>query len=228
MHPGPNADVVYVLDGGALLQKLPWTKGVKWSTILTMYVNHVLALYGNRVSVVFDAYSAGPSPKDVVHERRNHGIVGQTVKFDEDMEVVMKKEEFLSSPRNKQHFINMLGRKLEEIGCDVHHAPGDADVLIVQTAMACAHISDVCVISDDTDILILLLHQTNTTGHTVWLKPSNSRMARVWNITLVKPLLGDHVCECILFVHALTGCDTTSRLYGQGKGKAVTEISYVS
>ena len=29
--------------------------------------------------------------------------------------------------------------------------------------------------------------------------------------------LGPEVCDCMLFVHAILGCDTTSSLYGIGK-----------
>ena len=34
----------------------------------------------------------------------------------------------------------------------------------------------------------------------------------------MKEHLGRDVCESILFIHAIGGCDTTSRLYGIGKG----------
>ena len=40
----------------------------------------------------------------------------------------------------------------------------------------------------------------------------------MWNIQAVKEQLGPEVCTHILFLHAVLGCDTTSRLYGIGKG----------
>ena len=33
----PHDDVIFVLDGGALLHKLPWSKGTKWNEILSKY-----------------------------------------------------------------------------------------------------------------------------------------------------------------------------------------------
>lgn len=36
--------------------------------------------------------------------------------------------------------------------------------------------------------------------------------------------LGSTVCSSILFLHAVLGCDTTSRLYGIGKNKAVVKV----
>jgi len=36
----------------------------------------------------------------------------------------------------------------------------------------------------------------------------------------VKAQLGKEVCRNLLFLHAINGCDTTSRLYGVGKETA--------
>ncbi|CAG2250736.1 unnamed protein product [Mytilus edulis] len=36
-----------------------------------------------------------------------------------------------------------------------------------------------------------------------------------------KKLLGEEFCKVLPFVHAISGCDTTSRLFGIGKGQAV-------
>ena len=52
----------------------------------------------------------------------------------------------------------------------------------------------------------------------------SSKTKRVWNIKETKNLLGPSVCKNILFVHALLGCDTTSSIYGIGKGVALHEI----
>ena len=42
-------------------------------------------------------------------------------------------------------------------------------------------------------------------------------MRKVWNVKKTKSALGLDVCSNILFVHALLGCDTTSRILGIGK-----------
>ncbi len=44
---------------------------------------------------------------------------------------------------------------------------------------------------------------------------------RCWNIQLTRNILGTEVCRNILFAHAILGCDTTSRVYGIGKGLAL-------
>ena len=53
------------------------------------------------------------------------------------------------------------------------------------------------------------------------LKPepkSNSLERQVWNIKKLQAELGTEVCNNILFIHAVLGCDTTSRVHGIGKG----------
>ena len=47
---------------------------------------------------------------------------------------------------------------------------------------------------------------------------------RCWNIRDVRSHLGKDICENILFAHALLGCDTTSRIFGIGKIKAVSKL----
>ncbi len=38
-------------------------------------------------------------------------------------------------------------------------------------------------------------------------------------------MLGPDICNHILFIHALLGCDTTSRLYGIGKGSSLKKFT---
>ena len=43
----------------------------------------------------------------------------------------------------------------------------------------------------------------------------------VWEMKKVRSELGEEICENILFIHAFLGCDTTSRIFGIGKGTIV-------
>ena len=87
------------------------------------------------MTVVFDGYLNGPTTKDCIHLRRTHGKGSAKVKFSVNTPCETKKEHFLSNCKNKQNFINMLGQCLQENGIHVQHATGDADLLIVQTAI---------------------------------------------------------------------------------------------
>jgi hypothetical protein len=44
---------------------------------------------------------------------------------------------------------------------------------------------------------------------------------RIWNIRATKKIIVEDICKHILFLHAILGCDTTSHLYGIGKGASL-------
>ena len=78
------------------------------------------------------SYVDDPSIKDVIHKRQTGGHSGLTVHFHGQTILCSKKEDFLRNKENKQHFINMLGSKLEIAGCTVLNAKGYADTMIVK------------------------------------------------------------------------------------------------
>ena len=129
-----SESVQYVLDGGSLLQRIPWTKGTTFSTICSSYVKHVTARYPNAV-VVFDGYRSGPTTQDTAHLRRTRGVTGTRVYFTENIPFKSKKEQFLFNSENKQEFILMRSRFLEDNGYNTSHAESDADLLIVMNAV---------------------------------------------------------------------------------------------
>ena len=143
------------------------------------------------------------------------------------MTITSKKEEFLTNNINKQRFIHLLNDNLERAGCITYHATGDADVLIVQVAVESAKTNDTIIVGDDTDLLVLLLHHVDLTSHRVIFAPepkTNSMKNKILDIHVAKVILGLEVCSSILFVHAVLGCDTTSRVFGLGKGLALKNI----
>jgi len=138
----------------------------------------------------------------------------------------MKKEEFLSNTINKQRFIHLLSDRLQNnIACQTLHADGDADLLIVMTALASAQNTTTVLIGDDTDLLMLLIHHTTCDVHDVYLtaepKANVRKATRCWNIKATQDALGPVICGTILFIHAILGCDTVSRIHGMGKGLAL-------
>ncbi|KAG1697184.1 hypothetical protein GQR58_006011 [Nymphon striatum] len=143
----PTFDMHYVIDGGALLQRLPWPRGECFEAHCQMYVDYVSRKYG-RATVVFDGYA------------------------------------------------------------DRH----------------CAKVANTVLVGDDTDLLVLLCYHADMTSKDIFFRPepkANSTKCRAWNIKKTKDLLGSRVCKVILFIHAILGCDSTSRLQGLGKGMAL-------
>ena len=65
---GPKGEVQYVLDGGALLHRIPWPRVFpKYREICDMYCQYVAGKYGAAV-VIFDGYKQS-STKDMTHQR---------------------------------------------------------------------------------------------------------------------------------------------------------------
>ena len=96
----PNKDVEipkpaqYVIDFGALLHRIPWTRGETFDHILKSYTGYVHKRYGKAV-VVFDGYCSA-STKDMAHRRRAKGKLGPTVSFTKEMCLTVAKDIFLS------------------------------------------------------------------------------------------------------------------------------------
>ena len=82
-------------------------------------------------------------------------------------------------------------------------------------------------VGEDTDLLILLLHYSKADNEIIYfLSDANkqSKEHRVYNINLLKEALGDDVCNELLFVHAYSSCDSTSRICGIGKKSAFRKL----
>ena len=56
---------------------------------------------------------------------------------------------------------------------------------------------------------------------------ANTRGARIWHMKKVKEQPGKEVCRNLLFLHATTGCDTTSRIYRVGKATVLKKFENV-
>ena len=138
----PSSDVQHVLDGGALLHRLPWPQGSTYDSVCEMYVRYVTQKYGKTTIIVFDGYKEEPTIKDATQLRRTGATSGVIVHFSGDMIIQSKKDQFLNNKETKQRFLVYLSAKLEKAGCITDHAKHDADVLIVQTAIASARTKD--------------------------------------------------------------------------------------
>ena len=213
----------FVIDGGALLHRVVWPRGVTYNAICLLYIQYVWHRYP-RATIVFDGNDNGPTTKDCTHQQRGHGC-GPAVLFDPDMLVTLKKDEFLSNQVNKQKFINLLSENLKHAGYSTCHTKGDADVMIVDTAITKARDQTTVLIGEDTDLLVLLLYHAEMDAKELFFRPEprqrDMTMRKLWDIKKTKTVLGHNITSSILFAHALLGCDTTSRVHGIGKDIAL-------
>ncbi|VDI27019.1 Hypothetical predicted protein [Mytilus galloprovincialis] len=217
-----SASIAHVIDGG---YRVPWTKDQTFSQICSKYVDHVKKKFRSS-TIVLDGYD-NHSTKDITHMRRSKGIVSNVVTFTKDMPFRVKKETFLANDANKQRFVNLLKDTFIENGIDAIQAEDDADLLIVQTAVAKSSAEEVIVFGEDTDLLILLCHHAKQDQKPIYFtsdKQATTKAHKIWDISKTKLVIGEELCHQLPFLHAMTGCDTTSRLFGIGKPYALKKI----
>ena len=125
----------------------------------------------------------------------------------------------------------MLAEKFSLSGFFVDNAHADADLLIVKTVLECGQSSNTVVIGDDTDLLVLLCYHNNVQSPFSvyrYLKSDSkkdSNKFRIWNIKCTQENIGIDICRNILVLHAILGCDTTSRILGLGKGMVLKKMA---
>ena len=204
----------FVVDGGLLLHKIPWKKGVTYNDIIEDYVQYVQRI-GDHMHIVFDGYLES-NTKDHTHKRRNP-LQGFKIDFTPDMITDCSKEIFLSNPENKQKFIDLLGANLSVAGFDVHFCNNDAGTTIVTKSFDLLDKNNVCVIADDVFILLLSLAKDNSLNHSLYLRQDASK--RFIDITTICRCIPEESKSTLILNHAMSGCDTTSSFFGQGKTK---------
>jgi len=111
----------------------------------------------------------------------------------------------------------------------VKQAVNDADTLIVDTAVEAATERTVTVVATDTDVFIMLLyHMPNVVNDVCLQSETTPRQGRNVSITSMRRLynvLGGTVAKQPLFIHAISGCDTTSSMFGLGKVTSYKKIT---
>ena len=125
---------------------------------------------------------------------------------------------------NKHALIKLISGRFREKGCHTIQAEGDADLDIVKAAVAMSEHISATLIGEDTDLLVLLLYHAPTNDCKHLYFRSDKGTPNVYNITVLKRLLCDDVCSDLLFIHAFSGCDTTSRIFGVGKKSVVQKV----
>ena len=220
-----------VIDGGSLLHRVKWQQDCSYTTVIAEHISYVGRHYGHpdSVTIIFDGYGNGPSTKDVKHERRSAKCAPNVV-FDENMPAYRSQSAFLSNKNNKKQFVSKLISVFHKAGYTVKQATNDADCLIVETAINIAREGQaVTVVADDTDVFVMLVHHFEEMAADMYMlsevaKRTGSRPSIV-SIREVCAAMGSKAASQILAVHALSGCDTTSSLFGHGKAKVFRKIS---
>jgi len=148
------------------------------------------------------------------------------MKFTVNMECSTKQNEFLANPKNKSQFIEQLAQKLKEANISTIVAEEDADTEVVGRAIDVPKIQSgrpIVVVGQDTDLFVLLLGLPQCQNVQLFFhKPTGT--PSTYDIRKIREEIGD-MKDVMLFFHAITGCDTTSSLFGKGKINAYKLLS---
>lgn len=94
----------------------------------------------------------------MTRKRRKGNFNAPEIIVKKSNETSVKREIFFSNKQNKGAFVKFLGNRLTQAGYHVLHAEEDADTLIAKTTIDAAKLRIVTLMSDDTDILCILLY----------------------------------------------------------------------
>lgn len=125
----------------------------------------------------------------------------------------MSKKAFLSNERNKQALINLLSQEMSKARISVAHAEGDADYKICKMACASAVRQPTAVVAEYTDVFQLLTHHASPMGFNLYMITTKQNVC----ITTLSKRLDPLLTKSLLFLHTVSGCDTTSQPFGIGK-----------
>ncbi len=202
-----------------MLYKFPWPKVGTFDNLCLLFVQHIQEHRGTavKVCVVFDTYRTSTTKDQEQKRRSGKQRMHADVIVEKTTPVPSDRAAFLSNKKNKQAFIELFDQFLQDNNMECEHAgdEGDADVVIVRKALEMAAIYDkVLVIADDTDIFVLLVQHASG-NHDICMKRINDTLS----IETARKCLGNEMCHILLFIHAMSGCDTTSAFYRIGKVK---------
>lgn len=147
--------------------------------------------------------------------------VGACVSVSGEMRLTMTKKAFLGNSANKQALIYLLAEEMQKEGIAVEHADEDADFTICKMACSSSTEKPTAVIADDTDVFQLLIHHANAEDFDLYMVMSKQTVS----INILKKKLDPFLSRGLLFLHAISGCNTTSRPYGIGKATVLKKVS---
>ena len=135
---------------------------------------------------------------------------------------------FLENPHNRQRLIKAASESVQAAGIDVKQAVSDAGIQIVSTAIRhAAEGRSVMVNGTDADLLVMLAAGAPTCSTVYRINPGYRRVPRkAFRVPVIQEAAGNRKDNLLLFLHAVTGSDTTSAPYkrGRGGGRKAVEI----
>lgn len=130
------------------------------------------------------------------------------------MEGLFNQHTFLfSNERDKSQFITLLNHYLQASNQIVHQSAGDTDTETVANSLQYALGTEVTVVVEDTDILVLLMYHWQKEMQIIIVYQKNKSHKKLGKVRDLIANCGEVVVHHIFFIHAWSGCDTTSATY---------------
>ena len=164
----PNPVTAY--DGGMLLQNLIilWKQGITLGSIKDQNVSHPnkLTRQSQEIIVTFDGYLGLQRKAMYNNELHRNSTKTRNFVMNEGTVLDLPAKVFLTNPRNKQRFINLLSDKINtKPRLTAKKCSDDTNRFIVTTALdALDFRKTVIVKADNTDVLAMCLIESGTKG----------------------------------------------------------------
>ncbi|GBO16618.1 hypothetical protein AVEN_273026-1 [Araneus ventricosus] len=129
----------------------------------------------------------------------------------------VSQEKFLANPKNKNRLISILMNKFSSLSMACKKADEDAYCLTVNSALALSPSHPSLVVIGEVIHLFVILIGIFTFDNLYFLKPGKGKIAE--KIFSPHTALEKTIADNIFFIHAKSGCDTTSALFNYGKMK---------
>ncbi len=249
----PNPDIV-MLDGCAILWSVHWPVSGMMKDLVQVIAKYVTTrLTVSDVYLIFDRYytystkgcTRGQRMKESIKEQHHFTLQSS----------LPSQQVSLTITENKVQIIDILCQNLilhfqnerfenrlvitgsDQIPDEVHNGVHirrhdlavnheEADVIIINQAIPLSKEgSSIHVVCDDADVFALLVHfydAEKLTGDIFMIPTNRSRAAVSIGATVQKH---KNIAAHILSIHALTGCDTVSTIFGIGKVKALNTFN---
>ena len=185
---------------------------------MKQYSSYLTTRYG-MCCVVFDGYEEH-SIKDHEYRRRQKGKISATIVISENAKAHKDQQAFFANHQNKTQFISLLAKHLEVIGHCVKVSTSDADTMIVSSALECARKGQAAiVVAEVTDVFLMLLYHWEDSLADIFIKNEgkHNRPGQMFSMKEANTSIPVVIQKYILFIHAWSGCDTTSATFGHGK-----------
>lgn len=220
---GPQNQVQYVFDGRAMIHRIPWPMGMSWDELFSLYMQCVVSRYGKCV-VVFDGYSNASTTKNCHTSQVKWWECWGCSTLHWWQDSIDKKINSFATRKTSNGSFACLQTNWNK----VHQAGGGA-MSSRSRQLLFAQMNRTTFWLEMTLICLCYFVFMPTMHSTVSVfRPESreqpQRPSKWWNIKATRARLGGIVCNNILFICAVLGCDTTSRAFGIGESVALTKI----